>query len=140
VKALLSATVSGLLFALGLGIGGMTIPAKVIGFLDFTGNWDPSLAFVMAGAVSIYAALRPVILKRHRRLSSQRVPSKQLPVDRRLVLGSAIFGIGWGSGGYCPGPALVSIVTLNRSVLLFLGAMAAGMVLHSAGRLHCRRT
>ena len=130
----LSAFVCGLVFALGLGLGGMTQPARVIGFLDVTGPWDPTLAFVMGGAVSTASLFFPRILVRSKALSGARfaVPTRQ-DIDAPLVLGAALFGVGWGLAGYCPGPALVSLVTGSPSVFIFVAAMIAGLFL--AGRL-----
>lgn len=131
MKSLVTLSVAGLagvLFALGLGLGGMTDPAKVVGFLDVAGRWDPSLAFVMAGALGTYALLRPLILRRTRPVLAERfAPLPQAAVDGRLVSGAALFGIGWGMSGYCPGPALVSLPVGGTTVLLFIGAMLVGM-------------
>ncbi|MCY1020569.1 DUF6691 family protein [Pyxidicoccus sp. MSG2] len=128
MKAVLMAGLTGLLFALGLGIGGMTDPARVMGFLDVAGDWDPSLLFLMAGAVGTHAVLRRFILKRPQPVLAPAFPKPaQTPVDRRLVGGAALFGIGWGLAGYCPGPALVSLAKGAPTVLLFVAAMLAGM-------------
>jgi uncharacterized membrane protein YedE/YeeE len=128
MKAVLMAGLAGLLFAVGLGIGGMTDPARVMGFLDVTGAWDPSLLFLMAGAVGTHAALRRLILRRPQPVLSPVFPTPaQTQVDRRLVGGAALFGIGWGLAGYCPGPALVSLAKGAPTVLLFVAAMLAGM-------------
>ena len=125
------ALASGLLFAIGLAVSGMTNPAKVIAFLDVTGRrvpWDPSLALVMAGAIGSYAsaywwskrALRkPLLAPRFHEPSNRKI-------DRRLLLGAAVFGVGWGLAGYCPGPAFVSLATGSASALAFCAAMAAG--------------
>lgn len=124
------AIISGLLFALGLGIGGMTQPDKVLNFLDPFGDWDPSLAFVMGGAIAIYM---PVFwLARGRLTPRLHLPTRK-DLDLRLIVGAAMFGVGWGLVGYCPGPALVSLTTLTWPALLFGAAMFAGMRLH--GRL-----
>jgi uncharacterized membrane protein YedE/YeeE len=127
---LLSAFVLGLIFALGLGVGGMTQPTKVIGFLDVAGQWDATLAFVMGGAVTVSLVLFPLILKRSHPVLAERffLPVKQR-IDVPLVLGAALFGIGWGLSGYCPGPALVSLVTASRPVLVFVAFMAGGLYL-----------
>jgi uncharacterized protein len=121
--------VVGVLFALGLGIAGMTQPAKVLAFLDVFGDWDPSLAFVMGGAIAVYMpvfwAARGVLAPR------LHLPTRK-DVDLRLVAGAAMFGVGWGLAGYCPGPALVSLATLGGSALAFGAAMFAGMRLHGA--------
>lgn len=126
-----SAFLSGLLFSVGLILAGMTRPAKIIGFLDFFGQWDPTLLFVMAGAVVVYALCYRLVLKRRAPLFA---PSFDLPsskkLDAPLLLGAAAFGIGWGLSGFCPGPALVASATGARSALLFLAAMLAGAGVH----------
>jgi uncharacterized membrane protein YedE/YeeE len=122
------AFVSGLLFALGLGIGGMTKPEKVVAFLDVAGDWDPSLAFVMGGALLVYFVVQRVALARPQPLFDRtfHVPNRR-DIDARLVVGSLLFGAGWGLGGYCPGPALVSLASGRASVGVFVAAMLAGM-------------
>lgn len=124
-----SALVSGLLFSLGLGISGMTRPVKVLGFLDVTGDWDPSLALVMVGAIGVHALALRWIFSRGRPLYDARfhLPHRRA-IDTPLVLGALLFGVGWGLGGFCPGPALVSLVTLSPSALLFVAAMALGFL------------
>jgi uncharacterized membrane protein YedE/YeeE len=120
--------VAGGLFGAGLAISGMTDPARVIGFLDVFGAWDPALLFVMAGAVGVYGVGMQVL----RRFASRslKLPSAaSSPIDRRLVIGAAIFGVGWGVGGFCPGPALANLGTLRIEALLFVPAMATGMLL-----------
>ncbi|MCB9763539.1 MAG: YeeE/YedE family protein [Alphaproteobacteria bacterium] len=124
-----SSFLAGLLFSLGLGLGGMTQPAKVIHFLDIFGDWDPSLAFVMLGSIAVYAVgFRKVTM----RAAPLLLGAWSLPTRRdltpELFIGSALFGLGWGLAGFCPGPALVSTVTLSPSALVFVAAMAAGMV------------
>ena len=129
MKTALVAALAGLLFSLGLGLGGMTDPAKVMGFLDVTGAWDARLLFVMAGAVGTHALLRYLILRRRRvPVLAQAFPAvgKARP-DARLVAGSALFGIGWGLSGYCPGPAFTSLASGAGTVLLFVAAMLGGM-------------
>ena len=131
MKAALMAGIAGLLFSLGLGLGGMTDPAKVLGFLDVAGAWDPSLAFVMAGAMGTYTVLRQLIVRRLRApVLAPAFPAlgKARP-DARLVTGSALFGIGWGLAGYCPGPAFTSVGSGTFTVLLFVVAMIGGMLL-----------
>lgn len=123
----LYALASGLLFALGLGIAGMTQPSRVLGFLDVLGAWDPSLMFVMMGAIAVYM---PVFWAARRVLAPRLHLPTRKDIDVRLVAGSAMFGVGWGLGGYCPGPALVSLTTLTGPALLFGVAMFAGMRLH----------
>lgn len=137
MKTLLTAGFAGLLFAVGLTLGGMTDPAKVAGFLDFAGDWDPSLAFVMGGAVFSHATLRLIIL----RFWAKPVLAANFPtfvktrVDAKLVAGAALFGVGWGLSGYCPGPAIAAVGTGSATILLFLGSMAAGMFLFSRWEL-----
>lgn len=128
MKRLAVAYVSGLLFALGLGISGMTHPSKVLGFLDFAGDWDPSLALVMGGGVLVNLVFFQLALRRGAPLlaTSFSLPT-QTRVDAALVGGSALFGIGWGLGGFCPGPAFVSAVTGAAPVVAFVVAMLASM-------------
>lgn len=132
----LSALLSGWLFALGLGLSGMTHPAKIIAFLDIFGLWDPSLLFVMGGAVTLTFLLFPLVLARPQPVlnGSFHVSGKR-PADARLVLGASLFGIGWGISGYCPGPALVSLASLNRDVIVFVIFLVLGLGL---GRRTCR--
>jgi uncharacterized membrane protein YedE/YeeE len=130
VKAALSAGLSGLLFALGLGLGGMTQPSRVLGFLDVTGAWDPSLAFVMAGALGVHIGLRYLIRRREAPVLAASFPViAQTRVDGRLVAGAALFGVGWGLAGYCPGPAFTTLATGGTEVLLFTLSMLGGMFL-----------
>jgi len=126
---LISAFIVGLVFGIGLIISGMTNPAKVKGFLDLAGNWDPSLAFVMGGAILVGLVAFRVAGKRQRSLlgEAMRLPTST-KIDRRLVLGGLAFGIGWGLGGFCPGPALASLATGGKAVI-FVAAMVAGMVI-----------
>jgi hypothetical protein len=127
VTRAISALVAGALFAIGLVLGGMTQPAKVLGFLDFSGRWDPSLAFVMGGAVLVHAVAYPLIRRRPAPLFEVKfhVPSRR-DLDRRLILGAALFGVGWGLAGYCPGPGLASLTT-GLSPLLFVASLLTGM-------------
>ena len=119
---------AGLVFGLGLIVSGMANPAKVLGFLDLTGRWDPSLAFVMAGAIAV--GMVAFALARRRTVSLLGAPMR-LPatrsIDRRLVIGSVLFGMGWGIAGFCPGPALVSLGMGEVKGLVFVAAMLAGM-------------
>ncbi len=116
---------AGGLFGAGLAISGMTDPARVIGFLDLFGKWDPALLFVMAGAVATYG-LGMLIL---RNFGSVKLPSAgPSPIDRQLVIGAAIFGVGWGLGGFCPGPALANLGALRVEALVFVPVMAIGML------------
>lgn len=124
----------GLVFGLGLIIAGMSDPAKVLGFLDLgaipLGTWDPSLIFVMAGGVGVTLLGYRLVLGRARPLLAQRfaLPTASRP-DMRLVSGAALFGIGWGLAGFCPGPALVATLTGGPPALVFIAAMLVGMVL-----------
>jgi len=130
----IGAFIVGLLFAVGLVLGGMTQPAKVIGFLDVTGNWDPSLAMVMAGAIAVYSVgYRWIRGRCDRPLLEARfqVPTRR-DLDPRLIAGAMVFGAGWGLAGYCPGPGLVSLGGGSGQAALFVGAMALGMLAYSA--------
>jgi uncharacterized protein len=120
----------GILFAAGLVLSGMTLPAKVIGFLDLGGGWDPSLAFVMAGAIVVYALAMRLITKRRRPIFEPKfyLPTRK-DIDLRLVAGAAIFGAGWGLGGVCPGPALVGAASGALPAVVFVAAMFGGMEL-----------
>lgn len=127
------ALLAGLLFALGLALSGMTQPSKVIGFLDVSGHWDPSLAFVMLGAISVHFVALRVAKKRAAPLLA---PTFELPardhIDGKLVAGAALFGLGWGLSGYCPGPALVSVACGALPPITLCASMLAGMGLHEA--------
>ncbi len=132
MRALATSFISGIVFSFGLGISGMTRPIKVIGFLDFLGSWDPSLAFVMIGAISIFF----VAFRQSRKMVSPLVAARfAIPtrndLDSQLLLGSALFGVGWGLGGFCPGPAIVSLAAAAPPAAIFTAAMISGMWLHS---------
>ncbi|WMD19471.1 YeeE/YedE family protein [Achromobacter seleniivolatilans] len=131
--AALIALVSGVVFGLGLIVSGMANPAKVLGFLDIAGAWDPSLIFVMGGAVLVTAAGFAVLRRRHASLSGEpmRWPVASR-IDARLATGSLAFGAGWGLAGFCPGPALVAAAAGVPQALIFVAAMIAGMALFSA--------
>jgi uncharacterized protein len=119
---------AGLVFGLGLIVSGMANPAKVLGFLDLAGAWDPSLAFVMAGAIAVGLVAFAVATKRAMSfLGAEMKVSRTREIDRRLVAGSALFGIGWGIAGFCPGPALVALGMGEVKALAFVAAMLAGM-------------
>jgi uncharacterized membrane protein YedE/YeeE len=129
VEAIVS-FVCGVVFAVGLGISGMTRPTKVLGFFDFVGDWDPSLMLVMVGAIGVHVWFARLALDPANKpllAASFRTPHSTA-VDARLVMGAALFGLGWGLAGYCPGPALVSTVTLAPITLAFGGAMVVGLV------------
>lgn len=130
MKAFAASFSAGVLFAIGLGVSGMTQPSKVTGFLDLFGAWDASLVFVMAGAVAVYFVLYRVITKRASPLFDARfhLPTRK-DLDARLVLGAALFGVGWALGGYCPGPGLVSAASGALPALVFVLSMVVGMKL-----------
>lgn len=127
---IIMALVVGLVFGLGLIVSGMTDPSKVIGFLDLAGHWDPSLGFVMGGAILVGLVAFRFAAGRDRSLLGDvmRLPTAS-QIDRRLVLGGFAFGIGWGLAGYCPGPALASLASGGSKPLIFGAAMLAGMVI-----------
>jgi uncharacterized protein len=126
---------AGALFGAGLGVSGMTNACKVVAFLDVTGAWDPTLAFVMAGALAVHVVLARCIRRRSAPLLDTvfHMP-KQRALDAPLVVGAALFGVGWGLAGYCPGPVLVSLAGARAPVLVFVAAMIAGMLLQHATR------
>ena len=125
---LLVSLLTGLVFGIGLIVSGMADPAKVLGFLDLAGAWDPSLAFVMAGAIVVSAV---AFAMARRRIVSLLGAEMKLPtarqIDRRLVLGSVVFGIGWGVAGFCPGPGLVALGMGETKAAVFVAAMLVGM-------------
>jgi len=128
---LLVALFSGVLFGLGLVVSGMVNPAKVLGFLDVAGDWDPTLAFVMGGALLVAVPAFRVILKRPRPVLAEEfdLPAKK-DLDARLLAGSALFGVGWGLAGFCPGPAVTALASGLAPVFVFVAAMVAGMALY----------
>lgn len=127
----LIALASGLVFGLGLVAGGMTDPAKVKGFLDFAGAWDPSLGFVMGGAVLVALVAFAVARRRARAWSGvPLVLPSATQIDAPLLIGGVLFGIGWGIAGFCPGPAVVALASGSGAAALFVAAMAVGMLLH----------
>jgi uncharacterized membrane protein YedE/YeeE len=127
---LVSAFAIGLIFGLGIAVSGMINPAKVLNFFDLAGTWDPSLAFVMTGALAVVIPGYRVVFRRPAPVME---PRFQLPdnkmIDRRLVLGSATFGVGWGIAGFCPGGALPALGTGDPLVLLFIAALVCGMLI-----------
>jgi len=127
VRSRAAALFSGLLLGAGLVVAGMTSPAKVTGFLDILGHWDPSLALVMVGAIGVHALLLRPILRRPRPLFEATFqPPNRTRVDGRLVLGAAVFGVGWGLGGVCPGPGIVDAASGSLYAVVFTAAMALG--------------
>jgi uncharacterized protein len=128
-----TAFVAGLIFGIGLIVSGMASPAKVLGFLDLAGRWDPSLALVMVGAIAVGVIGFAVAGKREATLlgTPMQLPTTR-SIDRRLIAGSVLFGIGWGLAGFCPGPALVALGAGYLKALVFVAAMVAGMYGYAA--------
>ena len=122
----------GLVFGIGLLVSGMANPAKVLGFLDLAGAWDPSLALVMAGAIAVGASGFAFARRRRETLlgTPMNLPSAT-QIDKRLILGSLLFGVGWGLAGFCPGPALVALGAAEVKAVVFVGAMLGGMWIHA---------
>ena len=136
-----TALITGFIFGIGLILSGMTNPAKVTGFLDLAGRWDPSLGLVMGGAilVGLFASRWAAGRKQSLTGAVMRVPSAT-QIDRRLVLGGLTFGAGWGLAGYCPGPALASLASGGAKPLVFVAAMVVGMIVFEAlERMSTRR-
>lgn len=128
MKRTVTAVVAGLIFAFGLALSGMTDPGKVLGFLDITGEWDPSLALVMGGAIGVhFFVARWSMRAKAPLLGGTFAFPKHTDVDSRLVLGAAVFGLGWGIAGFCPGPALVSLGGGRAPVLAFVASMLAAI-------------
>ena len=136
LKAYAPPLLSGLLFGAGLTIGGMTDPARVRGFLDIAGQWDPTLAFVMAGALAVMAVAWRIAKRMERPVFAAKfsLPDRS-DIDARLVGGAALFGVGWGLAGICPGPAVASLAIAPMAILPFLAAMVAGMAIARWTRL-----
>lgn len=133
MKRLLTSFATGLIFGLGLGISQMTNPNKVLSFLDFFGDWDPSLALVMGAALGVNVLLFRYILRQDRPALDVKFHMPQVSqIDHNLVVGSALFGLGWGLSGYCPGAAIAAVPAASSSVYVFLLAMGGGMLLHRA--------
>ena len=127
---IIASLVSGLIFGLGLIVSGMVNPAKVLGFLDVAGNWDPSLAFVMGGVVVVTFLCFKLLGTKPRPVFAEKFHwPTATKIDPKLLVGSAIFGAGWGLGGFCPGPAIASLGLLRPGTLIFLAAMVAGMII-----------
>lgn len=128
---IMTSLLAGLVFGIGLIISGMTNPAKVLGFLDLAGLWDPSLALVMGGAIAVGVLAFGIARKRSTSLlgDPMRLPGAT-QVDRRLLLGGLAFGVGWGLAGFCPGPALASLASGGAKPAIFTVAMIAGMVIY----------
>lgn len=129
MKALL-ALLAGTIFGFGLSLSGMTDPQKVIGFLDLAGDWQPTLGFVMGGALLITFPAFALIRRRHAPMLDTKFYLPTLKhIDRRLLIGAALFGIGWGLAGFCPGPAIASLASGSPIVIAFVAAMIGGMLL-----------
>ncbi|MFZ9519429.1 MAG: DUF6691 family protein [Silvanigrellaceae bacterium] len=125
----IAALVSGALFAVGLGIAGMLNPANVRGFLDILGEWKPALMFVMVGAIAVYAAANQISLRMKKPMFDTdwgNLPRPGFDFPNQAKLGAVLFGVGWGLAGFCPGPAIVSLVSLNPTVFIFTAAMLLG--------------
>jgi uncharacterized membrane protein YedE/YeeE len=122
----------GLLFAAGLGVSGMTLPTRVVGFLDFFGGWDYSLMFVMGGAIAVYLPVWYAMKCRKSVLAGSLPCSARKDTDARLFIGASIFGIGWGLAGVCPGPGIVLLGRPSVETAAFVAAMLAGMLVHRA--------
>ncbi len=129
----IASLVCGLVFGIGLILAGMTDPAKVLAFLDLAGEWDPSLAFVMLGAIAVASGAFVVAGRRARALlgAPMQIPTRR-DLDPRLVLGSLAFGAGWGLAGFCPGPALVALGAGLPQAAIFVAAMLVGMLIYEA--------
>lgn len=125
-----AALAAGVVFGLGLALSGMIDPAKVLAFLDLAGAWDASLALVMAGALAVTAPAYRLVLRRRAPLLADafRLPTRR-EIDGNLVVGALLFGIGWGAGGFCPGPALAALAFGDVKVVVFVAAMAVGALL-----------
>ena len=127
----LSAFIAGLLFGVGLAVSQMTNPLEVLGFLDVAGDWDASLMLVLGGAVTVtFIAFRFVLRRTEPIFDSQFHLPKLSTVDKKLIGGSALFGVGWGIAGYCPGPGLASLSTLNPEAIVFVATLLAGMLVY----------
>ena len=131
MKSALSSFLIGVLFALGLGLAGMTQPQKVVSFLDIFGNWDPSLIFVMIGAIGVHFILFKMITKRKTPVLTDcfHIPNKS-SLDKKLIIGAALFGLGWGLVGYCPAPAVTALATMTLQPFIFVLSMLLGMVIY----------
>ena len=129
----LSAFIAGLLFGVGLAVSQMTNPLEVLGFLDVAGDWDASLMLVLGGAVTVtFIAFRFVLRRTEPIFDSQFHLPKLSTVDKKLIGGSALFGVGWGIAGYCPGPGLASLSTLNSEAIVFVATLLAGLLVYRA--------
>ena len=130
MKSLVSSLLIGFLFAIGLGVSGMTKPEKVVSFLDIFGNWDPSLICVMGGALLVHILLNKLIMKRSTPVFSSKfhIPNRR-DINSKLIIGSTLFGIGWGLVGYCPAPAITSLSSMTLNPIVFVISLLVGMAL-----------
>ena len=133
----LGALFAGALFGVGLVVSGMTDPRNVIGFLDFSSRWNPRLIAVMAGAVGVHASLLALLARAAGGRGARLLPPRNARIDRPLILGSALFCVGWGLSGYCPGPAIASLGFGGRGAVAFVAAMIVGVI--AAGLVPRRR-
>ncbi|MEI9938169.1 MAG: DUF6691 family protein [Pseudomonadota bacterium] len=141
MKKLISALGCGLVFGVGLCVSGMTDPANIIAFLDVSGKWSPNLAGVMLGAIAVHATWLRLAARRGAAAGKNSLsPASGKRIDGALVGGAALFGIGWGVSGYCPGPAIVALGSAARGALVFVIAMAAGMLLNEASQWTIKRS
>ena len=124
----IGALAAGVLFGVGLVVSGMTDPRNVIGFLDFSSRWNPRLIAVMAGAVAVHASLLALLARAGGGRGARLLPPRNTRIDRSLILGSALFGVGWGLSGYCPGPAIASLGFGARTAFAFVAAMIVGII------------
>lgn len=131
MKPIVTALISGILFGVGLALSQMTNPDKVLNFLDIAGNWDPSLVLVMAGALGItYFSFRKILKQPGQLLEGEPCPINTAGIDKPLIIGSAIFGIGWAIGGYCPGPAIAGLGLGNVESVVMVFSMYSGFFVH----------
>jgi uncharacterized protein len=131
MKQIAVAAISGIIFGIGLALSQMTNPDKVLNFLDVAGNWDPSLIFVMLGALAVTMSCFRIILKRQTPVLAEKFSlSLKKELDKPLLFGSAIFGIGWGLAGYCPGPVIAGLGLGNKEAVIMLAAIYLGFIAH----------
>lgn len=123
MKTLLLSLIAGCLFGTGLTLSGMTDPRRIVDFLDVTGDWDPTLMFVMGGALSVFISGRMILKKRNPAFCCS-----SGPISKSLIIGAVVFGVGWGIGGICPGPGIANLGALRPEALIFVPTMAVGMV------------
>ena len=132
MSRMIVALFAGALFGVGLAVSGMTNPAKIVGFLDVAGEWDPTLMFVMGGALLVtFPTFRLILRRQHPLLADGFALPTETALDGRLLGGAALFGVGWGLSGFCPGPAVVALVTGLLPVFAFVAAMVGGMAIYA---------